>query len=201
MIKEQELIMSKYKYIIYLVLRAFLIAVLCIVIFFFLLFFLYFGDLVVNVKSGHYKNPLFNGFVIVSPSMVPTIKVNDAIFVKRDNNDKYVVGDIISFFSKEYDSRGMIITHRVVDKKKQSDSTSEYTTKGDNNSVPDRQSVLTDNIYGKVLFIVPRLGYIQQFLSEPINFVCSIIIPALIIIIIDFTRVGVLFKKHEESSY
>ena len=112
MIKEQELIMSKYKYIIYLVLRAFLIAVLCIVIFFFLLFFLYFGDLVVNVKSGHYKNPLFNGFVIVSPSMVPTIKVNDAIFVKRDNNDKYVVGDIISFFSKEYDSRGMIIIRK-----------------------------------------------------------------------------------------
>lgn len=187
---------SRYKYLLYLVVRALLIAIICIVFVFFLLFFLYFGDLLLNVKSGNYNSPLFNGYIIVSPSMVPTINVNDAIFVKRQSNDRYNIGDIISFFSTEYDLKGMVITHRIISKSKKSTMLSEYRTKGDNNSVPDRESVFTDSIYGKVLFVVPKLGYIQQFLSKPINFICCIILPALIIIIIDFVRVGLLFGKH-----
>lgn len=200
MVQEQQSFFLRTRYIVYFILRSFLIALLCLVIGAFFLFSLYFGDLFINVKTGNYKSPIFSGYIIVSPSMVPTIKINDAIFVKRESNDKYSIGDIISFFSTEYDSNGMVITHRIVDKKSESLNKSKYKTKGDNNSIADRESVYTDNIYGKVLFILPKLGYIQHFLSKPINFIFSIIIPALFIIVIDFARVGIIFGRHNRSN-
>ena len=200
MIQEQQSAFYKFRYITYFVVRSLFIAILCLVIGVFFLFSLYFGDLFINVKSGNYKSPLFSGYVIVSPSMVPTIKINDAIFVKREGDDKYSIGDIISFFSTEYDSNGMVITHRIIDKKNQMNNKSKYVTKGDNNSIADRENVYTDNIYGKVLFILPKLGYIQHFLAKPINFILCIVVPALLIIIIDFARVGIIFGRHNESN-
>ena len=148
------------------------------------------------VKTGNYKFPIFGSYVIVSPSMIPTIKVNDAIIVKRDNNDKYIVGDIISFYSTEYDSRGMVITHRIINKDKKSNNTSLYTTKGDNNSIADKNSVNTDNVYGKVLFILPKIGFIKNFLSKPINIILCILIPSSFIIVVDLGHISILFKKN-----
>ena len=67
---------EKVKYIFLFVLRAFLISMICFCVFLGLVFLLYFGDLIYNVKSGNYKNPLLNGYIIVSQSMIPTIKIN-----------------------------------------------------------------------------------------------------------------------------
>ena len=176
--------------------KSFLLSLLCFFFICILLIIIYYGDLYLNVKSGNYKSPIFNSYVIVSPSMVPTINVNDAIIIKRQNNNNYSVGDIVSFFSTEYNSKGMIVTHRIVNKNISDNSNLFYITKGDNNSIPDKNSLYSDNIYGKVFFIVPKLGVIKYFLSKPINFVLCILIPTLIIIIFDFMRVHFLFKKN-----
>ena len=179
-----------------LVMKSFILSFVCFIIFIAIIMAIYYGDLYFNVKSGNYKSPLFNSYVIVSPSMIPTIKVNDAIIVKRDNNDKYIVGDIISFYSTEYDSRGMVITHRIINKDKKSNNTSLYTTKGDNNSIADKNSVNTDNVYGKVLFILPKIGFIKNFLSKPINIILCILIPSSFIIVVDLGHISILFKKN-----
>ncbi len=196
MIVDNNSFLSKFKFISYFITRAFLLAVVLLFVLVGICFFIYYGDLYVNVKSGHYNNPLFNGYIIVSKSMFPTIKINDAIVVKRDNDDKYNIGDIISFFSTEYDSKGMVVTHRIISKNKKNMKTSIYKTKGDNNSIADKDTVVTEKIYGKVMFIIPKLGYIQSFFKNPINLVCCILLPSLFIIVFDFIRVGVLFKKN-----
>ena len=188
----------KVQYLSYFVFRAFLIAIFCLLVLLGIFFAVYFGDLFINVKSGNYSSPIFNGYVIVSQSMVPTININDAIVVKRETNDKYNIGDIISFFSTEYDKEGIIITHRIIDKRNIDDSTSNYRTKGDNNPVADRKNVTTSNIYGKVFLIIPKLGYVQSFLSQPVHFIICIIIPAIIVIIYDGMRiVGALRRARE----
>ncbi len=96
----------KIQYLSYFVARAFLLAIFGLLILLALFFTIYFADLFINVKSGNYKNPIFGGYVIVSPSMVPTININDAIVIKRSSNNQYNVGDIISFYSTEYDASG-----------------------------------------------------------------------------------------------
>ena len=179
----------------YFVARAFLIAIFGLLLILAVLFAIYFGDLFFNVKTGNYNSPIFNGYVIVSPSMVPTINIKDAIVIKRINDDRYNVGDIISFYSTEYDQDGMVVTHRVIRKNSVATNLSSYVTKGDNNTNPDRKTVPTSNIYGKVFLIIPKLGYVQSFLSEPLHFALCILIPALVVIIYDVIRISKAFKK------
>ena len=191
-------LLYKIQYYSYFVTRAFLLAIFGLLFIIAILVVIYLGDLFINVRSGNYKSPLFGGYVIVSPSMVPTININDAIVIKRLKNDQYSIGDIISFFSTEYDKEGMIITHRVVKKDANIDNSSEYVTKGDNNPIPDKKSVNTSNIYGKVFLIIPKLGYVQSFLSKPINFALCILIPAGFVILYDIIRIRKAIQRSKK---
>ena len=196
----QNSFMYKFNYLSYFVVRAFLIAIFGLLVILGILFAIYFGDLFLNVKTGNYNSPLFNGYVIVSQSMVPTININDAIVVKRENDSNYDIGDIISFFSTEYDRDGIVVTHRVVKKDTLSSNYSNYTTKGDNNPVPDKKRTNTSNIYGKVYFVIPKLGYVQSFLSQPSHFILCIIIPAGAVIIYDVFRIMKALKNSKGIS-
>jgi signal peptidase I len=190
----------KFQYLSFFVTRAFLISIFALLVLVCLAFVVYFGDLFINVKSGNYNSPLFNGYVIVSQSMVPTININDAILVKRESDDHYAIGDIISFFSTEYDKDGIIVTHRIVQKSSGYNNNSTYVTKGDNNPIPDRRGVNTSNIYGKVFLIIPKLGYLQSFLSQPLHFALCILFPAGAVILYDIFRIRKAFRLKEEIS-
>ena len=137
-------------------------------------------------------------YVIVSPSMVPTIMINDAIVIKRVDNDKYKIGDIITFVSSDSNYKGLTITHRVVDKLGVSDKNSIYTTKGDNNQVIDPATVSTRDIYGKVLFKIPKIGYIQDFFAKPINYFICLVIPAIIFVLYDSCRIIYVVLKRKK---
>ena len=134
------------------------------------------------------SKPLFNGYIIVSQSMVPTINVNDGIVVKRVDNDKYKVGDIISYVTNDSRFKGSVVTHRIVTKENDTISSSIYTTKGDNNVRVDANSVYTSMINGKVLFRIPKIGYVYNFLSNPMNFVLCMIGAVVILIFGNVTR-------------
>ncbi len=191
---------DKIKYYSYFVFRAFIISIFCFLILIALLFVVYIIDLFVNVKSGHYKAPLFGGYVIVSPSMVPTININDAIVIKRSLNGQYNIGDIISFFSTEYDKGGNIITHRIVKKNNVLTPNYSYVTKGDNNPIPDKNSVNSANIYGKVFLVIPKLGYIQSYLSNPLHFALCLLVPAGLVFFYDIIRIRNAIRKSKNFS-
>lgn len=174
------------KYLSHFVARAFLIAIICLMVIVALLFGIYFVDLIFNENSS--SKPLFNGYIIVSQSMVPTININDGIVVKRVDNDKYKVGDIISYVTNDSRFKGSVVTHRIVNKENDTISSSIYTTKGDNNISVDANSVYTSMINGKVLFRIPKIGYLYTFLSNPINFIFCMIGSVIILIIGNISR-------------
>lgn len=139
----------------------------------------------ISLRSGSKIRPFFGAYVIVSPSMVPTINVNDAVVVKRTDVDKLKKGDIITFSSSDVRYFGYTITHRIVDIENDSSGNVVFRTKGDNNNSIDNAPVLSDNVFGKVLFVVPYLGSIQSFLKKPIGWFLMIIIPSLIFLVMD----------------
>ena len=194
--RKKETLFTKTIYMSHFVLRAFLIAFLCLLLGFGLIVLIYLGDMLVKGDS-----PLFSTYVIVTPSMVPTIKIDDAIVVKRVDNDKYKVGDIITFKSKDSNYEGLAVTHRIVEKHSISDKTSVYTTKGDNNKVIDPVSVKTDAIYGKVLFKVPYVGKVQDFLSHPANYLYCLLIPAIVFVLYDVMKIFMMITKKKKFSY
>ena len=146
----------------------------------------------VSIKILHKDYPNLFGytfFEIISGSMSPTIEKGDMILVEL--GEDYDVGDIITYASAD----SKLITHRIIDKESIGTETSTYITKGDNNLVEDPSSVSTSAIYGKVLFRIPRIGYIQDFFAKPSNYFICILIPAILFVIYEVIRIFVLLKQ------
>ena len=193
---KKKKLFNKLTYMSHFVLRAFLIALLCLLLGFGGIVCIYLGDMLIKGD-----NPLFSTYVIVTPSMVPTIKIDDAIVVQRVDNDNYKVGDIITFASNDVNYEGLAITHRIVEIQSIDNKTSVYTTKGDNNKVIDPVSVKTDSIYGKVLFKIPKVGKIQEFFSHPANYLLCLLVPAVIFIGYDVVKIFTTMNKKKKFSY
>ena len=102
-LESKSSIFNKIKSIVHYSLKVFLNFLLTVLIIITSLFVISFADTKINEYSGRQVAPLIGAYVIVSPSMVPTIKVQDAILVARTNPKNLNVGDIITF--KSTDSR------------------------------------------------------------------------------------------------
>lgn len=187
--------LKKVSYVSKLLLRSCLVAVFVILLSLFGVLTVCWCDSLYNESKGITKNPLLNTFVIVTESMVPTIEVNDAIVVKRVKDNTLNIGDIITFSSNDLYFNGLTVTHRVVGKKLDVDGNYIYRTKGDNNVLEDTALVDLDSIYGKVVLRLPKIGYIHSFVSSPMGFVLSIVIPVLLVIVYEFWRIAKTVRK------
>lgn len=192
-------IFEKVKYIFHFITQAFLYAIFVFFIIFGVFMAIYFGDLLYNVSHGDHKMPLFDAYVIVSPSMVPTIKIDDAIVIRRESGKKLEVGDIITFSSSDPSYPGLTVTHRIVGKQLSSSGKYLFRTKGDNNSIMDPSIVDEDNVYGKVILKIPKLGTVRRFLTTSYGFIFGIVIPALSIVIFDIFKLFTRKKKKVEE--
>lgn len=142
--------------------------------------------------------PLVSLYVIVSPSMVPTINVNDMIVDFGVNKDEDVKeNDIVTFYSNVINTGGYTITHRI-NSINVYDDEYRYITKGDNNSSVDVGFTTIDRIVGKVFLIVPKVGLVQSFLSSKWGWLLIVVIPSLGILIADIFKLIELFKIKNE---
>ncbi len=136
-----------------------------------------------SAKSDKVYNIIkYRTYIIVSPSMKPTINPGDLIFVRKVNVDKIKEGDIITFNNED-----IVATHRAI---KVDDKT--ITTKGDSNNVED-YPIDKKEVIGKFTFAIPKIGYIFSFATSSIGMVtigCIIIF----IFIYDF-----IFKDNKKS--
>ena len=83
--------------------------------------------------------------------------------------------------------KGMIITHRIVDKYVTNEGV-QFKTKGDANVEADSSLVYEENVIGKVLFKIPQLGRVQFFLASKSGWFIAILIPALAVIAYDIFK-------------
>lgn len=97
----------------------------------------------------------FSFFTIISGSMEPTIKTGSIIFVEK--NAEFQTGDIVT-----YTISNSFITHRI---SKQVDP-DKYIMKGDANISDDPSAIYKHQIIGKVVLIIPYLGYILIYLKQ-----------------------------------
>lgn len=100
-------------------------------------------------------------FHVISPSMEPTYRVGDLIYVKDVDPDGIKVGDPITFVLNE---ELVVATHRVV----AIDSENrQFTTKGDANKTEDASPVHFNNVIGVPVFAIPLLGYVSAYIQSP----------------------------------
>lgn len=111
-----------------------------------------------------------NSFVVISGSMEPTLNINDLIFNVKVKEDKLKKGDIISF------SEGNnVVTHRI-NNIIEEEGKKYYETKGDNNPNIDEKMTEYDNIVGRYIFKIPKVGYSIRNMQTQVGIFAIIVI-------------------------
>jgi signal peptidase I len=99
--------------------------------------------------------------LVGSGSMNPILKTGDIVIVAKMPGDKIKLGDVIQYRKDEKTT----IIHRVIEVDRIGESKT-FITKGDANSVADENPVLSDNVIGKVVFNIPKIGLISVIIKN-----------------------------------
>lgn len=143
------------------------------------------------------KNHIFGIYMfhIVSESMEPTFYKNDLAIVKSCNTEELKVGDIITFKQED-----RVISHRISEIVKEKGK-EQFVTKGDNNEVADIEPVDEQNIYGKVVFVIPKIGKIVNYIQNVRGFINVCILIIIICILVTFRDNVINNRKIKRKKY
>jgi signal peptidase len=120
--------------------------------------------------------------VILSESMRPTINIGDVVGLKRDFQLSDIhVGDIIAFRQPDI---SVPITHRVVEIV-ETETNVGYRTQGDASEQRDGWIVTAEQVIGKVIFHIPRLGYVTKLVKRHYGYGLLIVLPGILLIILE----------------
>lgn len=129
--------------------------------------------------------PVMNGslhfLTVLSGSMKPAINPGDIVVSQYTDPDLIEVEDIITFQYAEEDDT-VSITHRVINISTKENQRVFY-TKGDANENPDLTPITSEDVIGKVVLVIPLLGYLVNFAQSFTGFILLIAIPAIILIV------------------
>ena len=134
--------------------------------------------------------PTIGGYGILrtlTGSMEPAIPVHSLVVVQQTDPSELQVGDIITFQATEGALDGALNTHRIVGID-QSASGPVFHTKGDANAVEDTQTVTSDNVIGRVVFVSAGLGVIVSLLTNPLLFFPLIVVPLAVLLVLEIRK-------------
>lgn len=149
-------------------------------------------------KNPNSTLPRFGLYTIISPSMEPKIKVYDTVVTMTVDPKTIKIGDVISFISSSSISRGLLVTHRVINITTGSNDELAFQTKGDNNLTADTSMAMASSVIGKVIFKIPQLGRIQFFIAQKSGWLMIVVLPALGVIVYDFIKLFKLLGVNEK---
>ena len=143
--------------------------------------------LILGIQVMQGKQPSLLGYHfyhVLSGSMEPTIDTNANVVVKKVDTDTLVVGDIITFSSRDTAIYGKANTHRIIEITTDENGATCYITQGDANPVADSYYVYPEDVYGKVVFYTSAVYWITvyfKFVQTLPGFITSIMMPLLIV--------------------
>lgn len=155
------------------------------------------------VVFSKFNNPLgMRLFSVKSGSMEPSIRVGSIVMVK--GREEYQAGDMITVRMEK--NAKETFTHRVVEVVENEElGRISYRTKGDANPEADRELVPKGRILGKVILIIPYLGYPVAIAQTQMGLTFLIIIPAALIVYSEAinikNEIGKIIKKRRNAGW
>ncbi len=114
----------------------------------------------------------FSPFVmyrIITPSMQPTIKINDVVIISRwIDTDSIEVGDIIAFHTTLLNQDDVIVVHYVHEITEEN-NTLTFKTIAEGQSEPDRWVINEDDVVGIYTSKISGIGRILEFFGSLIG--------------------------------
>ena len=125
--------------------------------------------IIIKSKTSKDKVPSVFGykpFIVLSGSMQPNIKIGDLVFVKSSKVENLNVNDIVAFKTND----NTVTTHRIIAIDTTTKGERCFITKGDSNNVKDEELVCKNNLEGKMVKRIPKLGKFINFIQQPLGF-------------------------------
>jgi len=129
---------------------------------------------------------------VYSGSMEPAIPVGSIAVIKPTNPETLKINDIICFRIES--ESAITVTHRIIDITNEG-----FITKGDANEDPDQWIVRKENVVGKVIAVIPYIGYLGHFVRTPAGFILLIVIPATILILLEIKNITKEIKRKAKN--
>ena len=133
---------------------------------------------------------------IVSGSMEEEIPQGSYILIKKADAEEVREGDVITFYSTDPKIYGVPNTHRVVGEPIVTDSGIEFVTRGDANSVNDKETAKGDRLIG---IYVRRLDGLTSFVELLNGKTLIIVIVCLQICVISMSAYTYFIFKNRKS--
>lgn len=151
-------------------------------------------------------------FSVQSNSMSPVFETGDLIVGKKVEDDReYKVGDVITYWTSQEDENGQSIsylnTHRIVNiVDRYNAGALVYETKGDHNSIKDKDFVT----HGAIVAIwsqegkddgirIQKLGSVLDFLRKPTGFFFAVVLPMAVFFIYELVRFITNFLNYNKE--
>jgi len=115
--------------------------------------------------------------VVISGSMSGDIEVDDLVVARK--RDSYQLEDVVLY----RDAENTTICHRIVGREADG-----FITKGDANNAPDMRIVPQEDIYAKVVLVLPRVGYIYHAVRTPVGLILLMVSVVVLILLPYFMR-------------
>ncbi|MBE5813669.1 MAG: signal peptidase I [Clostridiales bacterium] len=127
----------------------------------------------------------FQVYGVLTGSMEPAYPTGSLIYVRSVDASTLRVNDVITFSL----SPNVIATHRIVDIVQDESNPGQYKfqTKGDANKSVDASLVSPTHIIGKVIFSIPYLGDIANYIQNPPGTYVAILVSGILIFLVFLT--------------
>ena len=140
----------------------------------------------------------YQHFVVQTSSMSPSLNPGDLIFIKELDLDKLQKNEIITFYVDfNRDGKKNVVTH-YFDSIEIIDGVSYFRTKREGTENLDSWKIPEEDLIGKYVNHIPKIGRFVLFLQSPFGIGVIIVDLALLFLIIYFTTEDTM-KKIEEN--
>lgn len=133
-------------------------------------------------------------FTIISNSMLPDYEPGDILVLKEENPSNIMIGDDVTYIGKTGQVKGLVVTHKVIDKREE-EGKYYFTTQGTNNEIADPE-IDESQIYGKVIYKTVLLSVLCKIMLKPAGYYVLFMLVALVI---SYQIVSMIFNKDEED--
>lgn len=143
----------------------------------------------------------YKAFIVLSDSMSATdFNAGDLVLVRQVDPRELKEGDIIAFTSQSVSSFGETVTHKIRARITDENGNPAFVTYGTTTGTDDETPVTFPFILGRYEHKLPKVGLFFNFLKTVPGYICCILVPFVILILIqlvNFIRIFRAYKKEQ----
>ena len=142
----------------------------------------------------------YKAFIVLSDSMSATdFDAGDLVIVKEVDPATLKEGDIISYTSQNSSNYGEIVTHKI--RRLTTDANGEpgFVTYGTTTDTDDETIVTYPFVNGEYVAHLPNVGTFFQFLKTTPGYICCILLPFMLLILIQGLNCIRLFRRYKNE--